>query len=106
MLLVSYHRPRLQNSATNSPKGKASNAGGVAVSGLEMAQNSQRLKWTEEEVDEKLKGIMANCFKNGLETAKEYVEPAEGEFPSLVAGSNIAGFKKVAAAMKDQGDWW
>jgi glutamate dehydrogenase (NADP+) len=106
MLLVSHHRSRLQNSATNSPTGKASNAGGVAVSGLEMAQNSQRLKWTEEEVDEKLKGIMANCFKNGLETAKEYVEPAEGEFPSLVAGSNIAGFKKVAAAMKDQGDWW
>ena len=49
---------------------------------------------------------MEECFKNGLQTAKEYVEPAEGEFPSLVAGSNIAGFKKVAAAMFDQGDWW
>jgi glutamate dehydrogenase (NADP+) len=86
--------------------GKAANAGGVAVSGLEMAQNSQRLSWTREEVDNKLKSIMENAFKNGLETAKEYVEPGEGELPSLVAGSNIAGFKKVAAAMHDQGDWW
>lgn len=86
--------------------GKAANAGGVAVSGLEMAQNSQRISWTSEEVDEKLKGIMKNCFENCLETAKEYVTPAEGEFPSLVAGANIAGFSKVAAAMKAQGDWW
>lgn len=86
--------------------GKAANAGGVAVSGLEMAQNSQRISWTSEEVDNKLKQIMEACFKNGLETAKEYVEPKEGEFPSLVAGSNIAGFSKVAAAMKAQGDWW
>ena len=86
--------------------GKAANAGGVAVSGLEMAQNSSRLKWTSEEVDDKLKGIMKNCFENCLETAKAYVTPAEGEFPSLVAGANIAGFSKVAAAMKDQGDWW
>lgn len=78
----------------------------MAVSGLEMAQNSQRMAWTLEEVDSKLKLIMENCFKNGLETAKKYVEPAEGEFPSLVAGSNIAGFSKVAAAMKAQGDWW
>lgn len=78
----------------------------MAVSGLEMAQNSQRMAWTSEEVDSKLKLIMENCFKNGLETAKKYVEPAEGEFPSLVAGSNIAGFSKVAAAMKTQGDWW
>lgn len=86
--------------------GKAANCGGVAVSGLEMAQNSQRLSWTSEEVDTKLKAIMETCFTNGLETAKEYVEPAEGEFPSLVAGSNIAGFKKVAEAMFAQGDWW
>lgn len=71
-----------------------------------MAQNSQRLKWSSEEVDQKLKDIMKNCFTNCLETAKEYVSPAEGEFPSLVAGGNIAGFKKVAAAMFDQGDWW
>jgi len=86
--------------------GKAANAGGVAVSGLEMAQNSQRISWTSEEVDNKLKQIMENCFTNGLETAKKYVAPKEGEFPSLVAGSNIAGFSKVAEAMKAQGDWW
>jgi glutamate dehydrogenase (NADP+) len=71
-----------------------------------MAQNSQRLNWTSEEVDQKLKDIMVDCFKLGLDTAKEYVEPAEGEYPSLVAGSNIAGFTKVAAAMFAQGDWW
>lgn len=86
--------------------GKAANAGGVAVSGLEMAQNSQRISWTSEEVDNKLKDIMAAAFKNGLETAKKYITPKEGELPSLVAGSNIAGFVKVAAAMHDQGDWW
>lgn len=86
--------------------GKAANAGGVAVSGLEMAQNSSRISWSREEVDEKLKDIMKNCFENGLATAKAYVTPGEGELPSLVAGSNIAGFIKVAAAMKDQGDWW
>lgn len=86
--------------------GKAANAGGVAVSGLEMAQNSQRLKWSSEEVDQKLQGIMKNCFENCLATAKEFVPSAEGEYPSLVAGGNIAGFSKVAAAMKDQGDWW
>jgi glutamate dehydrogenase (NADP+) len=86
--------------------GKASNAGGVAVSGLEMAQNSQRLSWTSEEVDEKLAGIMKNCFENGLKTAQEYYPPKEGEYPSLVVGSNIAGFMKVAAAMKDQGSWY
>lgn len=87
--------------------GKAANAGGVAVSGLEMAQNSQRLCWSCEEVDNKLKSIMEECFKNGLQTAKEFVEPAdEKELPSLVAGSNIAGFSKVAQAMLQQGDWW
>ena len=86
--------------------GKAANAGGVAVSGLEMAQNSSRVKWSSEEVDNHLKKIMEDCFNNGVETAKKYIAPKEGEFPSLVAGSNIAGFVKVAAAMKDQGDWW
>ncbi|KAM0324176.1 hypothetical protein ACHAQA_008369 [Verticillium albo-atrum] len=86
--------------------GKAANCGGVAVSGLEMAQNSQRLSWTREEVDEKLKAIMKEAFFNGVNTAKEYVKTAEGELPSLVAGSNIAGFVKVARAMHDQGDWW
>ncbi|RMZ80348.1 hypothetical protein DV738_g2874, partial [Chaetothyriales sp. CBS 135597] len=86
--------------------GKAANGGGVAVSGLEMAQNSARVRWTSEEVDAKLKEIMKNCFDNGLQTAKTYATPKEDEYPSLVAGSNIAGFVKVAAAMKDQGDWW
>ena len=86
--------------------GKAANAGGVAVSGLEMAQNSQRISWTAEEVDNKLKGIMEACFANGLDTAAKYVKAAEGELPSLVAGSNIAGFVKVAEATKAQGDWW
>jgi glutamate dehydrogenase (NADP+) len=57
-------------------------------------------------VDEKLKGIMKNAFNNGLNTAKEYVKCKEGEYPSLVAGSNIAGFVKVARAMQDQGEWW
>ncbi|KAK8034382.1 hypothetical protein PG993_009377 [Apiospora rasikravindrae] len=86
--------------------GKASNCGGVAVSGLEMAQNSQLISWTREEVDERLKLIMKEAFENGLNTAKEYVEAKEGELPSLVAGSNIAGFVKVVQAMHDQGDWW
>ncbi|OOF90159.1 hypothetical protein ASPCADRAFT_212184 [Aspergillus carbonarius ITEM 5010] len=86
--------------------GKAANAGGVAVSGLEMAQNSARLSWTAAEVDARLKDIMRDCFQNGLQTAQEYATPKEGVLPSLVTGSNIAGFTKVAAAMKDHGDWW
>ncbi|SPN98940.1 probable NADP-specific glutamate dehydrogenase [Cephalotrichum gorgonifer] len=86
--------------------GKAANCGGVAVSGLEMAQNSQRLRWTREVVDERLKDIMKDAFEAGLKSAAEYVETKEGELPSLVAGSNIAGFIKVAEAMHDQGDWW
>jgi glutamate dehydrogenase (NADP+) len=94
------------NTAIWYAPGKAANLGGVAVSGLEMAQNSARLSWTAEEVDRRLHGIMESSFRHGLETAKEYVPSAEGVLPSLVAGSNIAGFKKVAAAMKDQGDWW
>lgn len=75
--------------------GKAANAGGVAVSGLEMAQNSARIKWTSEEVDEKLKDIMKNCFENCLNTAKEYIPSKDGEFPSLVGGANIAGAVKT-----------
>jgi glutamate dehydrogenase (NADP+) len=86
--------------------GKAANCGGVAVSGLEMAQNSQRIRWSTEEVDNRLKGIMKDAYEMGLGTAKKYVKAAEGELPSLVAGSNIAGFVKVAEAMHDQGDWW
>ncbi|MBR4319747.1 MAG: NADP-specific glutamate dehydrogenase [Oscillospiraceae bacterium] len=77
---------------------KAVNAGGVAVSGLEMSQNSMRYNWTAEEVDEKLKGIMANIFKSSVEAANKY-----GLGDDLVAGANIAGFLKVAEAMKAQG---
>lgn len=100
------HRREHGSSAMWYAPGKAANCGGVAVSGLEMAQNSQRLSWSAEEVDEKLKGIMATCFEMGVQTAKTYVTPKEGERPSLVAGSNIAGFMKVAEAMREQGDWW
>ena len=78
--------------------GKASNAGGVAVSGLEMSQNSERLSWSFAEVDAKLKEIMTNIHENAYETAKTYA--AEGDY---VAGANIAGFVKVAAAMTAQG---
>lgn len=64
------------------------------------------MTWTEKEVDEKLQHIMKDAFTDGLNTAKEYVKAQEGELPSLVAGSNIAGFVKVVRAMHDQGDWW
>ncbi|MBQ7714280.1 MAG: NADP-specific glutamate dehydrogenase [Clostridia bacterium] len=77
---------------------KAANAGGVATSGLEMSQNSMRLNWSFEEVDEKLEGIMKSIYKAASEAAKEY--GCEG---NLVAGANIAGFLKVAEAMKWQG---
>lgn len=100
------HRKEQQKSAIWYGPGKAANAGGVAVSGLEMSQNSMRLSWTAEEVDAKLKDIMKNCFQNCLETAKAYVPVKGDELPSLVAGANIAGFSKVAQAMFDQGDWW
>lgn len=78
--------------------GKAANAGGVATSGLEMSQNSLRLSWSFEEVDEKLKGIMQAIYKNAKGTAEEFDDPF-----NLVLGANIAGFKKVALAMKAQG---
>jgi glutamate dehydrogenase (NADP+) len=78
--------------------GKASNAGGVATSGLEMSQNSERLSWTSEEVDAKLKGIMKSIHDNAYAAAKEY--GLEGNY---VAGANIAGFLKVAEAMIAQG---
>lgn len=100
------HRKEKKGDAIWYAPGKAANAGGVAVSGLEMAQNSQRISWSSEEVDQRLKGIMKDAFQNGLNTAKEYVPTSEGELPSLVAGSNIAGFVKVADAMHNQGDWW
>ncbi len=77
---------------------KAANAGGVATSGLEMSQNSERLSWTFEEVDAKLKGIMVSIFKSCEDAAKEYGMPG-----NYMAGANIAGFLKVAEAMKAQG---
>ena len=77
---------------------KAVNAGGVAVSGLEMSQNSMRYSWTSEEVDAKLKQIMADIYKSSWDAAKEY--GMEGD---LIAGANIAGFLKVADAMMAQG---
>ena len=77
---------------------KAVNAGGVAVSALEMAQNSMRYNWSSEEVDAKLKGIMVNIHKVSVDAAEEY-----GLGYDLVAGANIAGFKKVANAMMAQG---
>ncbi len=78
--------------------GKAANAGGVATSGLEMSQNSMRLAWSAEEVDQRLHAIMVNIHKTCLEAAKEF--GADGNY---VVGANIAGFKKVADAMIAQG---
>ncbi len=78
--------------------GKAANAGGVSVSGLEMSQNSERLHWSAAEVDEKLHGIMVTIHKNCYETAIEY-----GLKDNLVAGANICSFLKVANSMLDQG---
>lgn len=78
--------------------GKAANAGGVATSGLEMSQNSMRLSWTREEVDERLHNIMIAIHKQCYNAAKEYGQP-----DNLVMGANIAGFVKVADSMLDQG---
>lgn len=100
------HRNEHKAQAIWYAPGKAANVGGVAVSGLEMAQNSQRISWSRKKVDQMLKNIMQAAFKKGLETSKKYVKALEGELPSLVAGSNIAGFLKVAQAMHDLGDWW
>jgi len=88
----------LQDNSVLFVPGKASNAGGVAVSGLEMSQNSERRSWTFEEVDEMLKGIMIRIFHNLDDAAREY--GLEGNY---VAGANIAGFLKVADAMLSQG---
>ena len=79
-------------------RSKAANAGGVATSALEMSQNSQRLSWTFEEVDAKLKNIMVNIYKNISAAAKKYGH--EGDY---VVGANIAGFEKVADSMIQQG---
>ena len=78
--------------------GKAANAGGVAVSGLEMAQNSMRLSWPRTEVDGRLKQIMKSIHKTCLDAGAEYGKPG-----NYVAGANIAGFVKVVHAMLDQG---
>ena len=78
--------------------GKAANAGGVSVSGLEMSQNSERLHWSFEEVDNMLKGIMTGIYHNIDDAAKKY--GFEGNY---VAGANIAGFEKVVQAMTAQG---
>lgn len=87
----------LENKVLFGPA-KAANAGGVAVSALEMAQNSARLSWKFEEVDEKLQEIMENIYKNSITAAEEYGHPG-----NLVVGANIAGFLKVADAMVAQG---
>lgn len=87
----------MENGVYYAP-GKASNAGGVACSGLEMSQNAEHLSWTFEKVDEMLKDIMVGIFENCRDTAAEFGHPDE-----YVIGANIAGFLKVAEAMKAQG---
>mgnify|MGYP000029907598 FL=1 len=88
----------LQENGVLFAPGKASNAGGVATSALEMSQNSERLSWTFEEVDAKLQNIMVNICHNAADAAKRY--GAEGNY---VVGANIAGFEKVVDAMQAQG---
>jgi glutamate dehydrogenase (NADP+) len=78
--------------------GKAANAGGVATSGLEMSQNAGHVRWTREEVDQRLLRIMVNIHRNCRETAEAYGTPG-----NYVHGANIAGFLKVAQAMLEQG---
>lgn len=88
----------LQSHGVLFAPGKASNAGGVATSALEMSQNSQRLSWTFEEVDHKLHGIMVNIYRNAAANAERF-----GKKGNLVVGANVAGFIKVADAMLAQG---
>ena len=88
----------LQNAKVLFSPGKASNAGGVATSGLEMSQNAMRLSWSAKEVDEKLHGIMVNIHNAARNAAAEFGEP-----DNYVMGANIAGFRKVADAMIDLG---
>ena len=97
MLFRSATEYLLENGILFSP-GKASNAGGVATSALEMSQNSERLSWTFEEVDSRLQTIMETIFENVADAAAEY-----GMDKNYVAGANIAGFKKVVDAMNAQG---
>lgn len=93
-----YEKSRVESGFLYMPA-KAANAGGVAVSALEMSQNSERLSWTFEEVDSKLKDIMAGIYSKVSTAARKYGQ--EGDF---VAGANIAGFEKVADAMLAQGN--
>ena len=88
----------LQENGVLFAPGKASNAGGVATSGLEMAQNSARLSWSRAKVDKKLEEIMVNIHKAAFETAEKYGKPG-----NYVFGANIAGFLKIAQAMMAQG---
>ena len=88
----------LQENGVLFAPGKAANAGGVATSALEMSQNSERLSWSFEKVDSKLKDIMVNLFDNIDDAAKRYGLPG-----NYVAGANIAGFEKVVDAMNAQG---
>ena len=88
----------LQENGVLFMPGKAANAGGVAVSALEMSQNSMRYNWTSEEVDEKLHNIMKSIFNNSVAAAEKY-----GLGFDLIKGANIAGFEKVVNAMLAQG---
>ena len=88
----------LQDNGVVFGPAKAANAGGVAVSALEMSQNSERLHWTFEEVDNKLENIMKNIFKQIEDSCNKYEQGND-----YVAGANIAGFEKVAEAMQAQG---
>ena len=87
-----------QNAGILFAPSKVCNAGGVATSGLEMSQNSIRLSWSFEEVDEKLHGIMVNIYKSVASAAEQVGKPG-----NFVVGANVAGFLKVAEAMKWQG---
>ena len=87
-----------QNNGVLFGPAKAANAGGVACSALEMSQNSMRMSWSFDEVDNKLKNIMVNIYKNSADAAREY-----GQEGNILMGANIAGFKKVADAMMAQG---
>jgi glutamate dehydrogenase (NADP+) len=89
----------LENDIAFGP-GKAANAGGVATSGLEMAQNNQIISWTRQEVDERLHHIMIDIHNSAYKASKDY-----NDVGNYVLGANIAGFKKVAAAMMAQGHW-
>lgn len=107
-----FEGERLATKSASAPAvwyapGKASNAGGVLVSALEMGQNSQRIQWTSEQVDSELHKRMINLFEESIKYATQYSKESNKEsLPSLVMGANLAGFVKVADAMFDHGDVW